>query len=301
MKILSSQRKSPESYRTTMPAFWAACGLYVPCMSLLAGVFLTVSPPVLKPGGTDGIELALSQWQSPSVSPEAGAVPVDSVEKPGLPLPDTVTAAPVAPEPCSETVVEQSGAENPAPAVPEPSGDMKTGHRSSAEPIRAVKPVKKVAHAKRPPRVSSEGRVRENSSGVDASVRPSPSDGSKAIATPAAMPAASLQPGPETLVVGEDADPFLTEVREAVLSTLEYPRRARRMREEGTVVVGFEIGSDGRLLTLEVHQTSGFSSLDKAALSAVRRAASLWPVPGRVMRLRMPVTFDLRRRMGGGR
>ena len=121
-------------------------------------------------------------------------------------------------------------------------------------------------------------------------------------AAPAAAPVAVSAPAapaePALLVVGRDGDPFLGEVREAVLSTLEYPREARRMRRQGTVTVQFVIGPDGRVSGISVHEGSGHDMLDREACAAVARAVSLWGSPGRTVRIRMPVVFTLKKGRG---
>ena len=55
-----------------------------------------------------------------------------------------------------------------------------------------------------------------------------------------------------------------------------YPSRARRLGEEGTAVVRFEVAPDGRVLRAVIHESSGYDSLDDAALRMVERAS---PVP----------------------
>ncbi|MCI5837426.1 MAG: energy transducer TonB [Veillonellaceae bacterium] len=76
-----------------------------------------------------------------------------------------------------------------------------------------------------------------------------------------------------------------------------YPESARRAGQEGTVVVGLTIEVDGRVGDSWIISSSGSSTLDEAALSAVRR----WKfVPakegGRAIRVnsQVPVTFNLR-------
>lgn len=52
-----------------------------------------------------------------------------------------------------------------------------------------------------------------------------------------------------------------------------YPWRARRLGHEGKVLVQATYDRDGRLAGLEVARSSGFGSLDREALGAVRRAS----------------------------
>lgn len=50
-----------------------------------------------------------------------------------------------------------------------------------------------------------------------------------------------------------------------------YPIESRRKREQGTVVLSVTVGVDGKVSSISVSQSSGFSRLDDAALSAVRK------------------------------
>lgn len=52
-----------------------------------------------------------------------------------------------------------------------------------------------------------------------------------------------------------------------------YPPAARRMGEEGSVVIRIHIGRDGRIMRAELAQSSGSSRLDQAALA---HALSAW-------------------------
>nr|WP_283163611.1 energy transducer TonB [Brenneria tiliae] len=52
----------------------------------------------------------------------------------------------------------------------------------------------------------------------------------------------------------------------------EYPRRARRLQQEGEVLIRLVIGPDGRLLKHEIARGSGYETLDQAAMSAVAQA-----------------------------
>jgi protein TonB len=78
----------------------------------------------------------------------------------------------------------------------------------------------------------------------------------------------------------------------------DYPAEARRMRQEGVVMVSVEVGADGRPSDVSLGRSSGFTLLDQAAVQAVRRwtfeparAAGL-PVSSRV---EVPVRFSLSR------
>lgn len=50
-----------------------------------------------------------------------------------------------------------------------------------------------------------------------------------------------------------------------------YPRLARLKGYEGTVLLGVEVGADGRVGALVVKESSNYPILDEAALKAVRK------------------------------
>ncbi|MBF0260652.1 MAG: TonB family protein [Magnetococcales bacterium] len=51
----------------------------------------------------------------------------------------------------------------------------------------------------------------------------------------------------------------------------DYPRSARRLGQEGLVMVRVEVSADGRAERVALQQSSGFEALDQAALDAVAR------------------------------
>jgi len=51
----------------------------------------------------------------------------------------------------------------------------------------------------------------------------------------------------------------------------EYPPEARQRHQEGVVLLDVDVGADGRPAQVGVKQSSGFPSLDRAAVTAVRR------------------------------
>jgi protein TonB len=76
-----------------------------------------------------------------------------------------------------------------------------------------------------------------------------------------------------------------------------YPLSARRMRQEGTVVVHAAFAADGTLVECAVADSSGFATLDAAALQLVRTAAHAAlasATPGDRVTLRIPIVYELK-------
>lgn len=89
-----------------------------------------------------------------------------------------------------------------------------------------------------------------------------------------------------------DIDIDIEAVRMAIDRHLVYPLKARRMGWFGRVVVAFELDERGVPGEVRVASSSGFGSLDDAAVEAVRSAAP-FDAPGRRVGLAVPVAFRL--------
>lgn len=78
-----------------------------------------------------------------------------------------------------------------------------------------------------------------------------------------------------------------------------YPRRARRNREEGEVLVSFVIRQSGDISDIRVSRSSGYVDLDKAAVKTLARVSPLQPLPDELgmtsWELAVPIAFDLRK------
>jgi len=76
-----------------------------------------------------------------------------------------------------------------------------------------------------------------------------------------------------------------------------YPKRAREMGWEGTVVLRVEVKPDGTVGEASIHRTSGYITLDEAALVAVKRWRFSPPTDGAfsfATVVDVPVRFDLK-------
>ena len=287
----------------TRTAFAAACALYLPCLTL--AVWGASLVPVPASVGAEGIMLAVAQFESAVAAPATAAEPAAVPE----PEPEPGPAAEPEPKQAAESELKPEPEPQPEPdpePQPEPEPEPEPpllAPEPIPEPVEVVKPVRKVTVTRRPPEKRPEAKRpdrprRHQAPEVAAPVPAAPAVAAAPAAAPVAVSASAAPAEPALLVVGRDGDPFLGEVREAVLSTLEYPREARRMRRQGTVTVQFVIGPDGRVSGISVHEGSGHDMLDREACAAVARAASLWGSPGRTVRIRMPVVFTLKKGRG---
>lgn len=87
---------------------------------------------------------------------------------------------------------------------------------------------------------------------------------------PVAAPPAPAQPAPQPL----PPEPVMLSGDLSVScperSPPDYPMLAKRMNEQGKVVLRVELGEDGRIANVAVKTSSGYQRLDNAALNAVK-------------------------------
>ena len=67
-------------------------------------------------------------------------------------------------------------------------------------------------------------------------------------------------------------------VLEQVSSKVEYPKMAKMRHQEGAAVVAIQVDAKGAPVNATIEKSSGFESLDAAALAAVKAAAP-FPAP----------------------
>ena len=93
---------------------------------------------------------------------------------------------------------------------------------------------------------------------------PLPSTTAPAITTPTA-PAAPVAPAAPAVRTGAAIQAG------AFCAKPDYPSASRRLEEEGTVLLKFLIGVDGKVLQADIEKSSGFARLDEAARNALSK------------------------------
>lgn len=94
----------------------------------------------------------------------------------------------------------------------------------------------------------------------------------------------------------ERLDEFLGQVRKLIVSNRQYPYMARRQRFEGKVLLRVKIDASGRLLAIEVLNSSGKELFRRAAEKAVRSAMP-FPAPAKFglgdVHFDIPIVYNL--------
>ncbi len=88
---------------------------------------------------------------------------------------------------------------------------------------------------------------------------------------------------------------YLIEIAGLIAQHRHYPRISFLNQEEGTVEIILEISPSGEIMKINLARSSGFQSLDRAAMDAVARLKTVPPPPAELSGrpLRVPIRFEI--------
>jgi protein TonB len=118
----------------------------------------------------------------------------------------------------------------------------------------------------------------------------------QSIQAPAQM--ATISQAPSNAPMKRDYGWLSEEILRRVEELKRYPASARIDRAEGKVVVKAVINEDGNLGEVEIFQSSGYLTLDKAAVETMRQAAPFHlphPLGQPRMTIKIPMSYRLDR------
>lgn len=184
-------------------------------------------------------------------------------------------SAPAEPTPAvappSEPVEPESEAPTPAEVEPEPR----------PEPVAMTEaPAPRVAKAPPPPTRPAPRAV------------PPPRPVEAPVA-PAAESVTRIDPG----LIASIEQAYKSALQAEIARHRSYPHIARRLRQEGTVEIGFVVLADGRLTGIALTDSSGHELLDRAALQAVEDVGRFRPIPAELARERWALSVPLNFRL----
>jgi protein TonB len=90
---------------------------------------------------------------------------------------------------------------------------------------------------------------------------------------------------------------YKAELRQLIDRQKRYPRSAQRRKQEGKATVSFVVNRNGSIERIRLLQSSGYESLDKAAIRAIESISGRLPIPQEIGRgqwqLKIPLSFKL--------
>jgi protein TonB len=109
---------------------------------------------------------------------------------------------------------------------------------------------------------------------------------------------AAISPAPASEPAKRDYGWLSETILRRVEELKRYPAAARIDRAEGKVLVKAVINEDGSVGDVEIFQSSGYPSLDKAAIETIRQAAPFHlphPLGRPRMTIKIPMSYRLDR------
>jgi protein TonB len=237
-----------------------------------------ITPPVTM------ISLAPAAAPAPEQAPPAPMVPAPDVEPEfePLPLPATGMVLPQPEPPTPEPVVDLTPPELPEPnsfpfdpkatriAEPEPDPEA-VALEKAKEPEKPKDPVKP-KEAKKKPEKPKKKETKKATQPAVAEKKPEQTPPPAAAAqTASATPAKTSPSAPSKPVPAANQNASISDAPMRVTNPslvgcpLEYPDRARRRNQQGTVYLRYRIGTDGKASDITVVRSSGHRILDDAA------------------------------------
>jgi len=241
------------------------------------------------------------KWNIAMVSPTQPAQPTAS--------PWNQTQAPSVP---STTSVPSPHVQQTAPAQtrpsPRPLAQLTTPSQSAAHTTQPAEPIRHetvapmvaeatsiVKQAEAPMAVSAESAAQTAPSSAPSAILEQTAQSDQA---PAPTQMAAISPAPTNAPTKLDYGWLSEAILRRVEELKRYPASARVDRAEGKVVVKAVIDEDGNIGEVEVFQSSGHPSLDKAAIETLRQAAPFHlprPLGQPRMTIKIPMSYRLDR------
>ncbi|MBE2897256.1 energy transducer TonB [Pasteurellaceae bacterium HPA106] len=241
--------------------------------------------------------MALAKSDDQSINGVAVAQPSDSISM-EMVMAMIEAQKQLEPEPEPAPVAEEEPEvqlEEPKEEVPDPT--------VAPKPIEKPKVEKKVEKPKPKPKPKPEPKPKKVTQSVDKKNKQKPQSavsGERTVNSPnqANSHLAAGAKSSNQAVIGQGGaqlDDYRRQLRREIERNKRYSQRAKMMRQQGKVVIRFNLAPNGAIVGASVATSSGFSELDKLALQAVNAARPVGPRPaGLNGAITVPIDFTLR-------
>ncbi len=259
-----------------------------------AGVWWYHDQAAPPPQGTP-VAVAINQigWSQPASAPLNESDPAEEV----VDQPPPVQEAPPEPEvakttpdpaPRPEPTLETKAEETPAPVEPKTTELAQQAEPVESTPAQPELPNEAPVADLEEPQQDAPRDVEVNEEPIQNS--PQLASSASGLQDQASTEAPIIDPALE--------QEYLAALHRALQEAMQYPRRAKRRRQEGVALVEFTVYREGRLEGIQLRESSGFPILDEAALNTVRAIKQFKPIPEELSKnmltLAIPIRFELR-------
>ena len=269
-------------------ASFTGLGVSILLHSILIGSFIKFYEELKPMPEEKSVKIALNTFTPPAAPlPPAPTPPAPPPPAPPAPPPPEPVVTP--PEP-PKPVEPPKPIEKPKP-VEKPKPIEKPVEKPKPKPKPTPKPVKT-------PEPEPEPQVAQ----AVPPAQPSPPTTTPPAAQPSGAPSSNVKsnlPPSGAEIVGEfnfatsAGDERFSKISKAIQKHRKYPKRAKQMRHQGVVEVSFLYKKDGTVRDVKVIKSSGYETLDEAAVELINRAAPDFPTLDRDYVIKIPVKYNL--------
>lgn len=264
-------------------ASFTGLGVSILLHSVLIGSFIKFYDELKPMPEEKSVKIALNTFTPPAAPlPPAPTPPAPPPPAPPAPPPPEPVVTP--PEP-PKPVEPPKPIEKPKP-VEKPKPIEKPVEKPKPKPKPTPKPVKKPEPE---PQVVQAPPTPAPPTPTPPSPQPSPTPSK----TSSNLPPSGAETVGEFNFATSVGDERFSKIQRAIQKHHKYPKRAQKMRHQGVVEVSFVFKKDGSVRDVKVIKSSGFETLDEAAVELINRAAPDFPTLDRDYVIKIPVKYNI--------
>nr|WP_315014919.1 TonB family protein [uncultured Campylobacter sp.] len=264
-------------------ASFTGLGVSILLHSVLIGSFIKFYDELKPMPEEKSVKIALNTFTPPAAPlPPAPTPPAPPPPAPPAPPPpEPVVTPPEPPKPVEppKPIEKPKPVEKPKP-IEKPVEKPKPKPKPTPKPVKTPEPEPQVVQAPPTPAPPTP---------TPPAPQPSPAPSK----TSSNLPPSGAETVGEFNFATSAGDERFSKIQKAIQKHHKYPKRAQKMRHQGIVEVSFLYKKDGTVRDVKVIKSSGFETLDEAAVELINRAAPDFPTLDRDYVIKIPVSYKL--------
>ena len=264
-------------------ASFTGLGVSILLHSILIGSFIKFDDEPKPMPEEKSVKIALNTFTPPAAPlPPAPTPPAPPPPAPPAPPPpEPVVTPPEPPKPVEppKPIEKPKPVEKPKP-IEKPVEKPKPKPKPTPKPVKTPEPEPQVVQAPPTPAPPTP---------TPPALQPSPAPSK----TSSNLPPSGAETVGEFNFATSAGDERFSKIQKAIQKHHKYPKRAQKMRHQGIVEVSFLYKKDGTVRDVKVIKSSGFETLDEAAVELINRAAPDFPTLDRDYVIKIPVSYKL--------
>lgn len=192
-------------------------------------------------------------------------------------------------KPIVPTITTQSISLNQIIQIPKPT-PVETPKFEAPKPVQKVEPIKKPTPKPIPAKPTPIKKATPTPIKPVQKVEPTPVTPIQATPTRTTQPVEQIQ---TYNIASSTPDPLLSAIKTAINDNHIYPRTAKRLRQQGEVLVEFIWTKTGQLKELKILKSSQHKALNEAALATITAAAKSFPKHDKTIQIQIPLVYKI--------